>query len=1035
MEIILAEERGGQLVSERSYNTDTAINSGLVLVGRDPAVCDLAFDKAAFPMVSRTHAQIFWSDGWYITDLNSSYGTFLNEIKLSGTTPIAVGSVIRIGKDGPAVRVVWLEMTSNAYLPKPVSKSPQPKPTPVSAAPATEIPKPQTAKKTNALPPTSSTPRSGPAARLEFEDADRKPFALAKPEVWFGRDSSCDVIFDASSTTVSRRHAEITTSGGSFTVTDNNSFNGTLVNGVRISEPTVISNGDTIQLGVGGPILRLASSDAAPSQAVPVANVKEDAVDMSRTMVIRPMGANPKSKVTEPSGPQLLRTVDLNGAKALTIGRGEECDITLDGLQISKRHAKIQLTGSGVVIEDLGSTNGVFVNGERVGKRVLNFGDNVQIGLFSFQIDQHNRLLIYDTRSKTTVEAQAITYEVSGRLTGGKIRLLDEVSLSISPNDFVGIIGPSGSGKSTLLEVLNGVRRPASGTVSVNHVDLHRNFQSLKQAIGYVPQDDIIHRELTVYRTLYYVAKLRLSRDVSSKEISRILDEVLDVTGLAERRNTPVDQLSGGQRKRVSIAVELITKPSVIYLDEPTSGLDPAIERRVMELFRQIAESGRTVVMTTHSMENLQLFDKIVVLSRGRCVYYGKPDEALRFFGVASFSEMFAMLDGQRSDRKNIDSAENITSADKIAQEWKQRYQSSRMFDDLVRKPLSEAKTVSGAAVSKRSRLGIFGSIKQWFTLTSRYTSVLFKNWSNLFILFAQAPIIALLTFFVMDGKLPRDFVYFVISLVAIWFGTSVAAREIIRERAVFRRERMFNLGLLPYLGSKLFVLGFIVFIQCSLVFVPLKVLDLVGLMSMPGELLGIPQFWTMLLTAGVGISIGLLISAFVKTSEIATSIVPLILIPQILFSGLVGVPSGVNKVIGLAMPTAWSFDTMKRFSTLDTLEPEGSDPKGETKGLGLYKFIEEENDKTLVKAKRDIEDFKRIAGPDYQNDPNGPNPLTDKLEVPEIKKLPDDLSGYVTYLHPQMHEILNQAVLMLMFFISTIFTLFVLRIRNRDLT
>ena len=239
---------------------------------------------------------------------------------------------------------------------------------------------------------------------------------------------------------------------------------------------------------------------------------------------------------------------------------------------------------------------------------------------------------------------------------------------------------------------------------------------------------------------------------------------------------------------------------------------------------------------------------------------------------------------------------------------------------------------------------------------------MLLKDKLTLFILFAQAPAIALLTFFVMEANQPRDFVYFVVALVAVWFGTSVSAREIIRERPVYKRERMVNLGILPYLGSKLLVLGLIVGVQCLMLWVPLKFFDLTGLMPMPGETGGIPQLWTMLTTAGVGVALGLLISALVRTSEMATSLVPLILIPQILFSGLVGVPHGVSKVAGLVMPAAWSFDTMKRFSTLDTLEEEGADPNGKTKGLGLYKYLEKENEKIVNDARRDLEDLK-LAG------------------------------------------------------------------------
>jgi len=282
-----------------------------------------------------------------------------------------------------------------------------------------------------------------------------------------------------------------------------------------------------------------------------------------------------------------------------------------------------------------------------------------------------------------------------------------------------------------------------------------------------------------------------------------------------------------------------------------------------------------------------------------------------------------------------------------------------------------------------------------------------------------------------MEADRPRDFVYFVLAIVAIWFGTSLAAREIIREKPVYKRERMVNLGLAPYLASKLFVLGIIVTVQCLLLFVPLKIFDLAGLMPMPGELLGIPQLWAMLLTAAVGIALGLFVSGIVRTSEMATSLVPLILIPQLLFSGLVGVPEGaVSRAAGLAMPAAWSFDTIKRFSTLDTLEPEGANPKGKTRGLGLYKYIESENEKTIARAKQEFEEYRKQAESRYQDEAETSTSAPD-ITSTSIRKVPDDLSGYVTFLHPWMNEVLNQIVLVLMFGLLVIATLIVLRLRD----
>ena len=281
----------------------------------------------------------------------------------------------------------------------------------------------------------------------------------------------------------------------------------------------------------------------------------------------------------------------------------------LDGLQISNSHARIIKIENDIFIEDLNSTNGTYLNGERISRNYLSAGDSAHIGAFILRHEANGEISVFDTRAKMRIDAIKITKDVENKFGGGKIRLLDEISLSIQPNEFVGLLGASGSGKSTLIDALNGISPATSGSVLINDLDLYTHLDSLKQTIGYVPQEDIFHRELSINQVLFYVAKLRLSGDVSRTETNQIVEEVLDLTELTERRNVPISKLSGGERKRVSIAVELITKPSIIFLDEPTSGLDPASEEKIMKLFRQIAESGRTVVLTTHTMANIHLFD------------------------------------------------------------------------------------------------------------------------------------------------------------------------------------------------------------------------------------------------------------------------------------------------------------------------------------------------------------------------------------------------------------------------------------------
>lgn len=916
-----------------------------------------------------------------------------------------------------------------------------------------------------------------------IEEGDYQTFGRAGGEKTFqreivrvGRDpENCEIVFEQKVfPMVSRRHAELREKNGCCLLVDTNSSFGTFLNGNRVSQPTEITVGSTIQFGSNGPIMRIGALElqsplsliSGPLVAPPIA---VNASPAAPAAPLRPVSAtapvpSPASEsrkplpITAPSAisglpetllganldlsdlvaaksktvaePQLLLQKQFNGKNELTIGRGTENDIRLEGLQISKSHARLLKTSNGVTIEDANSTNGVFFAGKRItGRQPLTPQDVVQIGAFQLRIDQNAQVSIFDTRSKTRLDALHVTKTVRNNFGSGTVKLVDDVSLTIEPNEFVGLLGPSGAGKSTLMDAMNGMRPPTAGSIFLNNLDFYTNLNALKQSVGYVPQDDIIHRELTVFRTLYYIARLRLSRDASKAEIGQIIGEVLDVTGLTDRRDVSVADLSGGQRKRVSIAVELITKPSVIFLDEPTSGLDPASEEKIMKLFRRIAESGRTVILTTHAMENVRLFDKIVVLMRGKLVFYGTPGEALKYTGATSFKELYDKLEAPVDERLATISVVNRDElkrqsaqiTEEVAENWKQNFRQTEQFRRNVYEPLNQLEQRQESVKRPRTRrLGIFGSIRQTLTLTRRYAAVLAKDKLNLAILLLQAPVIAVMTALILGDKQPRDFVYFVLSLVAVWFGTSVAAREIVRERPVYKRERMINLGLLPYLISKLIVLGSIVALQCLLLFIPLKLFSIIGLSLMPGVWGGLPQLFVMFLTASVGIALGLLISALVRTSEMATSLVPLILIPQILFSGLVGVPQGVSKVVGLTMPAAWSFDSMKSYSGLDTLETEGSDPGGANEGRGLYKAIERRNedkfDEYEEKIRRHIADERQGI-------------KSEKPAKPEIEKFSEmNLSGYISFLNDWMRTGLNEFVLLAMLGGLLLLTLFVLR-------
>jgi ABC-type multidrug transport system ATPase subunit/pSer/pThr/pTyr-binding forkhead associated (FHA) protein len=978
--------------------------------------------------------------------------------------------------------------------PPPAPKQPYVQPPQPPMPPAREAAKPAPAPTPVKPPPAQTQPATIEIVRSTTGKLER--IQLTKDVTRLGREPGMEVEIEAAAAIVSRRHAEIHRRDGQYMLLDLGSFNGTLINEQRITSPTPLYDSDRIQLGLGGPVLHfidpahpapsgaqntgqrsVAISSGSSPQApipIPVPPTSGPLVEGARaqTMVIKAGGSGSLNQPS-PSGvgaqPQLLMQVMFDGKPQLSIGRAPDNDIRLDGLQISNHHARLSNMQGNVFVEDVGSTNGVYVNGARItGRRPVQGRDIVQVGPFVLQADPQRGVAVFDTRSKTRIDVIDITKVVPNRSGGGMIKLLDDVDLTVQPNEFVGLLGPSGAGKSTLMDSMNGMRPATSGRVLINNLDLYQHLDSIKQSIGYVPQDDIIHRELTVYRTLYYVARLRLSRDVSTAEIDQIINEVMDVTGLSERRDVPVAQLSGGQRKRVSIAVELITKPSVIFLDEPTSGLDPATEEKIMKLFRQIAESGRTVILTTHAMENVRLFDKIVVMMRGKLVWYGEPKLALEHVGASSFKDLYDKLEapiderisklpplpqGASKEQKLAFKLEKERIAEEVAEGWKKSFQKTLQYQQNIVQPLVGLKGEKQTAPIVTRRPTVTDSLRQWLTLSRRYMEVLGRDKFNLLILFGQAPIIGLLTYLVVGDTQPRDFPFFMLALVAIWFGASISAREIIRERAVYNRERMVNLGLLPYVGSKLLVLSLIVGIQCILLFGTMKALHYAGWMNLPPDNVSdsVAQLLTMILTGMVGIALGLLVSAIVKTSEMATSLVPLILIPQILFSGLVGVPQGVSKTIGTVMPATWAFDQLKRLSNLDTISEEGSDPDGPNQGQGLKKYINSINDQNIAQAKEDIRNYKKEAEDNseqfrkdmdkYQEDlqaaAQGRGSKPTKPEMPKLKaapepkdaeKQPDDLRGYIDFLHPWGSRLRNALILLGMFFGLLGATLFALR-------
>ena len=345
-----------------------------------------------------------------------------------------------------------------------------------------------------------------------------------------------------------------------------------------------------------------------------------------------------------------LSAVQFGDKEKLTFGRDPANDVVCDNPRVSRFHAQVTRVGRRYYVTDLRSANGTFVNDKRVEGNVwLNPQDTIRIGPYRLVMgeDQFTR---YDETEGLRVDAYHLNKWVRKDLN-----LLQDISLVFQPREFIVVVGQSGGGKSTLVDAIAGYRPATHGQVFVNGIDVYQNFDAIRNEIGYVPQKDIIHMELTVYQALNFAAQLRMPNDTTKEERHKRIMEVLNDLDLTHRKDVQISGLSGGQQKRVSIGVELLTRPGLFFLDEPTSGLDPGTETAFMHLMRRLADQGRTIIMVTHATKNVMLADKVVFLARGGYLaWFGPPDEALAYFDqYRSEQDRRSPRDGVRPDLRH----------------------------------------------------------------------------------------------------------------------------------------------------------------------------------------------------------------------------------------------------------------------------------------------------------------------------------------------------------------------------------------------
>ncbi|MCX5447350.1 MULTISPECIES: ABC transporter ATP-binding protein/permease [Streptomyces] len=719
-----------------------------------------------------------------------------------------------------------------------------------------------------------------------------------------GRDPACElVLHDAR---VSWHHAVLRTKSGHWTVEDEGSTNGTFADGRRVQE-TGIGPGSVIRFGnpADGPCAVL--SRVSPPPAPPAAPEPP-------TPPAPPTRTERPSAVSHPAGTHTFRQPSsvrpLPAARTTRIGRAPENDLVVDDLSVSRRHAELRAGAEGFEIVDLGSHNGTYLNGQPVGRAPMIPGDIVGIGHSAFALVGDELQEFIDT-GEISLDVQ----DLAVRVDNGRKTLMEQVSFPVGEKTLLAVVGPSGAGKSTLLNALTGLRPADDGTVLYDGRDLYRDYAELRQRIGLVPQDDILHLQLTVRRALGYAAELRFPEDTAKAERQARVDEVIHELGLDQRVNQPIHSLSGGQRKRVSVALELLTKPSLLFLDEPTSGLDPGMDRSVMHMLRGLADDGRTVIVVTHSVLSLDVCDRLLVLAPGGTIaYYGPPGEALAYFGYEQWPEAFEAFENDKE------------------RDWAGQFRASPQHRRYVaadshQPPHAPEAPAGPVAAPKAQSWG-----KQLHTLVRRYAAALTADRTFLIIMVALPFVMGAMAHALAGSALTQDSAVnalLILCVGAVLTGAANAVRELVKERTIYQRERAVGLSRSAYLMSKVLVLGLITVVQA----VVLTLVALIGVkLNAPGGkgVLMPPLIEITLavaLLAFTAMMLGLFVSALVRKEEVTMPLLVLLAIIQVVFCGALLKLNGVLVLEQLAwlVPSRWGLGAMAGTIDLHHIMPQGT--------------------------------------------------------------------------------------------------------------
>ncbi len=829
--------------------------------------------------VSRRHARITHQGEQYLLqDLGSTNGTFLNEKRVYAGQLLHSGDVIGLGQ---SVRLVFQagvpaqSVQGSATALEPTNPPPR---SPPPAAVAAEPIAPAAAGGVGAtvLGEAFDQTQAPPQLTVTYSGTTRM-YTLGGTRISIGRVAGNDIVIASKIISRSHAHLEHQEDGGYQLVVNPQAGNPVILNGRPVAGPTRLRHEDKMRVGGRDPGLMVTMTYLSPAEAS--------------------------------AG---VESIYFGQKTEVQIGRDPTNDVVLNVPQVSRYHAVIERIGQRYRVRDLRSTNGTFVNDQQITTEVwLKPKDTIRIGAHRFVMGEDS-LDQYDESNGLRVEAVGLNKWVRKDLN-----ILKDISLVFQPREFIVVVGQSGGGKSTLVDAIAGYRPATHGGVFVNDIEVYKNFDAIRNNIGFVPQKDIIHMELTVFQALDYAAQLRMPPDTSKAERHQRVMEVLEDLDLKHRKDVQISGLSGGQQKRVSIGVELLTKPGLFFLDEPTSGLDPGTETALMQLMRRLADQGRTIVLITHATKNVMLADKVVFLARGGfLVWFGPPDEALAYFDQfrserdrrareIEFDEIYALLDDPQ-----LGSPE----------EWARRFHEHPANQNYIRQPLQNRSPAASPAprpaanVASGSARKVSG-LRQFLILSSRNLKILTRDRFALALMLAAAPLVGLLDvvlslalgrnpFAQADGNMQDVLIIlFLIAIYGVMIGGLSQMREIVKEADIYKRERLVNLKIIPYIFSKIWVALLLSLYQAGW-YVLIRYLAF----DMPGGFIeALLIYTTVALATMAGAMLGLFASALAPNANSAPLIVILLMIPQIVMGGaLIPLPG----LLTAPFTTRWAFES-----------------------------------------------------------------------------------------------------------------------------